>query len=32
VLTSRASRSNLIAWLRNALGEFFEMGGGHDRV
>ncbi len=32
VLASRASRSNLIGWLRNALGEFFEMGGGHDRV
>jgi len=32
VLTARASRSNLIAWLRNAFGDFFEMGGGHDRV
>jgi len=32
VLTARASRSNLMVWLRNALGDFFEMGGGHDRV
>jgi cell division protein FtsA len=32
VLTARANRSNLMVWLRNALGDFFEMGGGHDRV
>ena len=32
VLTSRTNRSSIMAWLRNALGEFFEMGGGHDRV
>jgi cell division protein FtsA len=32
VLTSRTNRSSIMAWLRNALGEFFELGGGHDRV
>jgi len=32
VLTSRENRSSIMAWLRNALGEFFELGGGHDRV
>jgi len=32
VLTARANRSSLMAWIRNALGDFFEMGGGHDRV
>jgi hypothetical protein len=32
VLTARANRGNLMVWLRNALGDFFEMGGGHDRV
>ncbi len=32
VLTSRENRSSIMAWLRNALGDFFEMGGGYDRV
>jgi cell division protein FtsA len=32
VLTSRTNRSSIMAWLRNALGEFFELGGGYDRV
>ena len=32
VLTSRTNRGSIMAWLRNALGEFFELGGGHDRV
>jgi len=32
VLTARANRSSLMARLRNALGDFFEMGGGYDRV
>jgi cell division protein FtsA len=32
MLTSRENRSSIMAWLRNALGDFFEMGGGHDRV
>ncbi len=32
VLTSREVPRSLVAWLRNALGDFFEMGGGHDRV
>ena len=32
ILTARANRSSIMAWLRNALGDFFEMGGGHDRV
>jgi cell division protein FtsA len=28
----REPRSSLFGWLRSALGDFFEMGGGHDRV
>ena len=32
VLTARANPGSLMAWIRNALGDFFEMGGGHDRV
>jgi cell division protein FtsA len=32
VLTSRENRSSIMAWLRNALGDFFELGGGYDRV
>lgn len=31
-LTSETHRSGLLTWLRNALGDFFELGGGHDRV
>lgn len=31
-LTSAQHRSGLLGWLRNALGDFFELGGGHDRV
>jgi cell division protein FtsA len=31
-VTSTQHRSGLFAWLRNALGDFFELGGGHDRV
>ncbi|MCU0232661.1 MAG: cell division protein FtsA [Thermoanaerobaculales bacterium] len=32
MLTTRANRGSIVAWLRSALGDFFEMGGGHDRV
>ena len=32
IMTARANRSGIMAWLRSALGDFFEMGGGHDRV
>ena len=32
VLTSREVPRSIVAWLRNTLGDFFEMGGGHDRV
>ena len=32
VLTARANPGSLMAWIRNALGDFFETGGGHDRV
>jgi cell division protein FtsA len=32
MLTTRENRSSIVAWLRSALGDFFEMGGGHDRV
>jgi cell division protein FtsA len=32
VLTSRTDRGSIMAWLRNALGDIFEMGGGNDRV
>jgi len=32
VLTSSANRGSILGWLRNALGDFFEMGGGYDRV
>jgi cell division protein FtsA len=28
----RERGNGLLGWLRNALGDFFEMGGGHDRV
>ncbi len=31
-LTARENRGSILAWLRTALGDFFEMGGGHDRV
>jgi cell division protein FtsA len=31
-LTAREDRGSILAWLRSALGDFFEMGGGHDRV
>jgi cell division protein FtsA len=30
IITARADRGGLMAWLRNALGDFFELGGGHD--
>lgn len=30
MVTARAARGSLVAWLRNALGDFFELGGGHD--
>jgi cell division protein FtsA len=31
-VTSEQHRSGLLTWLRHALGDFFELGGGHDRV
>ena len=31
-LTARDDRGSILAWLRSALGDFFEMGGGHDRI
>jgi cell division protein FtsA len=31
-LANRGRSGGLLAWLRTALGDFFEMGGGHDRV
>jgi cell division protein FtsA len=32
VITATQHRSGIFTWLRNALGDFFELGGGHDRV
>jgi cell division protein FtsA len=31
-ITTRENRSSIVAWLRSALGDFFEMGGSNDRV
>lgn len=31
-MVQRESGGGLLGWLRSALGDFFEMGGGHDRV
>jgi cell division protein FtsA len=30
IITARASRGGFVSWLRSALGDFFELGGGHD--
>jgi cell division protein FtsA len=32
VITATQHRGGIFTWLRNALGDFFELGGGHDRV
>jgi cell division protein FtsA len=32
LLTRPQNRSSIVGWLRSTLGDFFEMGGGHDRV
>jgi cell division protein FtsA len=31
-VTSTQHRGGLLSWLKSALGDFFELGGGHDRV
>jgi cell division protein FtsA len=31
-MAARGRSGGFLAWLRNALGDFFEMGGGHDRI
>ena len=31
-LETQGRNGGIFAWIRNALGDFFEMGGGHDRI